>query len=300
MRERAVLHPDEENVVELEPLGRVEGDEKDPLPLVRLVGVGAERDRVEEAGEGRVVPFPAGGERPLVLARGREKLVEVLPPRLVLGVGGLLVEGEEARLREDGGDRRRGAQALVPRRLAEPQDERTKLAERFLRPLGHPRREGGQRAEERRRAPGGRGLERLHRRGADPACRDVHDAPERDVVVRVPEEAKVGEGVLHLGALIELRPADEEVRHVRAEKLVLERPRLRVRPEEDRDRSRGVLPPRPHEARDDFARLVPLLVEGDQADLLPPGRVARSVFPSRRLFSATTAPAASRIAPVER
>ena len=82
------------------------------------------------------------------------------------------------------------------------------------------------------------------------------------------QEPQVREGVLHLRALVETGPADEEVRETRPDELVLEGARLRVRPEEDGDLGPGLDRPEARDPLDDLARLVPLLREDEEGDRL--------------------------------
>ncbi len=77
--------------------------------------------------------------------------------------------------------------------------------------------------------------EPLDRRVADPAARTVRDPQERRRVLRVDEHAEVRRRVADLGALVEARAADDLVRDVLPHEHVLQHPRLRVRPVEDRD-----------------------------------------------------------------
>ena len=77
--------------------------------------------------------------------------------------------------------------------------------------------------------------ETLHGRVADATTRTVRDAKERGRVLRVHEDAQVRGRVPDLRALVEARPADDLVRNVLADEHVLQHPRLRVHPVEDRD-----------------------------------------------------------------
>ena len=75
----------------------------------------------------------------------------------------------------------------------------------------------------------------IHARVADAAPRPVRDAQERGGVERVVQHLQVRDEVLDLGALVEARPADDLVGDPLADEHVLQHPRLRVRPVEDRD-----------------------------------------------------------------
>ena len=93
----------------------------------------------------------------------------------------------------------------------------------------------GHRLEERAAGVLGMGDEPLHGRVADSTPRTVRDAKERGRILRVHEDAQVRGRVADLRALVEARPADDLVRNVLADEHVLQHPRLRVHPVEDRD-----------------------------------------------------------------
>ena len=109
---------------------------------------------------------------------------------------------------------------------------------------------------------------------ADPAPRRVDHAGERDRVGRVAEQLQVGDRVLDLGPLVELRPTDHLVRDVEPDQRVLEHPALGVDPVEDRDPvARRPLLDQPVDLRGHVARLGVLVVELADHDRLPGTRV---------------------------
>ena len=87
---------------------------------------------------------------------------------------------------------------------------------------------------DRRRGPDV--LDRVHHAFADAARRHVDHPPQAHVVVRVDDEAHVGERVLDFLALVEPDAADDLVGDPFAHQRVFNRPRLRVRPVQDRHR----------------------------------------------------------------
>ena len=96
----------------------------------------------------------------------------------------------------------------------------------------------------------------------DPPPGRVGHTRERDDVLRVGQHGQVGDRVLDLGALVELRAADDLVADVAAHERVLDHARLRVGPVEDRDlRPAGALVDEPLDLADDEARLGMLVVE---------------------------------------
>ena len=97
---------------------------------------------------------------------------------------------------------------------------------------------------------------------AEAALGRVGHARERAGVLRVGEERQVRHGVPDLRPLIELRPADDLVADLRAHQHVLEHPRLRVGPVEDRDLlARDALVDHPLDLRRHVARLRMLVGE---------------------------------------
>ena len=100
------------------------------------------------------------------------------------------------------------------------------------------------------------------RRLPDAALGRVRHAREGDDVLRVGEDGQVGDRVLDLGALVELRAADDLVADLAAHERVLEHPRLRVGPVEDRDlRARHALVDEPLDLAHHEPRLGVLVLE---------------------------------------
>ena len=100
------------------------------------------------------------------------------------------------------------------------------------------------------------------RRLPDPAPGRVGHAREGDDVLRVGEDGQVGDRVLDLRALVELRAADDLVADLAAHERVLEHPRLRVGPVEDRDlRARDALVDEPLDLPHHEPRLGVLVLE---------------------------------------
>ncbi len=205
------------------------------------------------------------------LARGVDELLEVLLAALrldrALGLERVEVAG------------------VVEQRLEQVRDRDVLLgevAERRHRLHEDPERAHRRLAEARHRAGVGGGLPDRdpHRRGvaddvreglvADPATRGADDPRERDDVLRVAEHREIGDRVLDLRALVELRPADDLVVDRTAHERVLDEPRLRVHPVEDRDlRAARPLVDETLDLADDVARLRVLVVELADLDLLP-------------------------------
>ena len=118
VREHAVLEPDDEHDPELEPLGVVEGHQRDDaLVVAQVVLLGEERDLLEELLDRALL---GGG---VVLARHAHELLEVLEPPLRLdralgpqrlGVAGLLERLGEQVAHAGAGLRRARAGAPSP------------------------------------------------------------------------------------------------------------------------------------------------------------------------------------------
>ena len=200
------------------------------------VGVGDQRDLLQE----HVERVRAGRSARVELAADLHELLQVLDPALGLDRAFCFERLDVARLGEDRFEQVSNRDALLGA-----------LAQR-----GHCRHEalvGPDRRGPQPRHGGGLGRRvpdrdphrlsvRRHarlRRLADPPLGRVRDARERHHVLRVREHRQVRDRVLDLGALVELRPADDLVGDLAAHERVLEHPRLRVRPVEDRELRAG-------------------------------------------------------------
>ncbi len=261
VREDALLHPDREDRLELQPLRVVERHERDEAPIVvDRVLVRDQRDVLQEAGQARFVRLLA------VLPRDADELLEVLDAAARLDRPLGLERLDRPRLLED------ALHELVHRQLLRGDHERL-----------HQRVEGSHRTDRSRRKAGRLGIrhrreerasgrlrvcdEALERGVPDSAPRPVRDAEQRAGVTRVREDAQVRGRVPDLGTLVEPRPADDLVRDVLPHEHVLEDSRLRIRPVEDRDLARR------HAAVDercdlggDEPRLRVLVLDLDDAD----------------------------------
>ena len=92
----------------------------------------------------------------------------------------------------------------------------------------------------------------VHHALADAARRHVDDAPQADIVVRVDDQAHVGERVLDFLALVEPHAADDLVGEPLAHQRVFNRARLRVGAVEHRDHRLHVVgEPLPRRPRDE-------------------------------------------------
>ena len=133
------------------------------------------------------------------------------------------------------------------------------------------------------------------RRLADPPSGRVDDPREGDHVGRVDQGDEVGHGVLDLGALVELRPADDLVADLVADQPILQHPRLRVGPVEDRDLlARDALVDEPLDLAGHEPRLGVLVVE--LADL---DRIALAELGEQRLALAAPVVGDHRVGDVE-
>ena len=213
-----------------------------------LVGVGDQRDPLQEVGQARGLGASDGvarlggvGARPghrVVgeLAGDRDQLGEVLHPGLVLGVVGALELGEVAGALQHGLEHHVGTLATVDHRLqlVDQPDEAGDGVERAGREaegvLGPPQRL----PEDQALALGQRG-HAGDRAVADPALGGVEDPAQRDLVGGVDQHPQVGERVTDLAALVEAHPADDLVGLAGADEHLLEHARLGVGAVEDRD-----------------------------------------------------------------
>ena len=232
MREDAVLHAGEEHDRELQALGGVQGHQRDDaLVLVGdLVGVGDQRDLLEEVGERAV------GRGLLELAGHRDELREVLHPGLVLRVGARAQLGEVAGLLEHRLEHRGRTGAGLDQR-AQLVHQRGEAVDLGQRPGREPDRlvGPGQRRRERDALALGQRLDAGLGAVADAALGHVEDAPQRHGVVGVGQRPQVGQRVADLPALVEAHAADDLVGQPDPDEHLLEDPGLRVGAVEDRD-----------------------------------------------------------------
>ena len=111
---------------------------------------------------------------------------------------------------------------------------------------------------------------------ADAAPRRVDHAPEGDRVGGIGQQREIGERVLDLGALVELRAADHLVGDVEPHQRVLQHAALGIRPVEDRDVAAGdaLLVCEPLDLGRDVPRLGVLVLELGDVDGLAAADVA--------------------------
>ena len=219
--EDPLLQPHHEDRRVFQALRRVQRHQRDPGAVaVDLVGVGHEGHRLEEAHDVVELGGLAG------------QLGQVLNPPI--GLMGVLRHqlGQVARalghqLHEVGRVHRLHQRAQLGQRLGELLGPLQGLA-REPRLLGAV--DGLAEGDVLHLGPGGQAR---HRRVADAALGDVHDAAGRHLVVGVGEDAHEGEDVLDLPAVVELRPADHLVGDAAEFHGDLERQALRVGAVED-------------------------------------------------------------------
>ena len=232
VREHLLFHPGEEHQLELEPLRAVHRHERDARRVLHPIHVALQGHPLQVPGQRGL--FAGGARLRLVVRDRREELPQVLLSRVRLGavleVERRAVPGPlEHRLE----DRVRRARERFGAELG---DEVVHAGEALLRGGGDVRRTRPARGmaswTEMPRLDGEL-RETLERGRPDPATGDVDDSEEVDVAPRVHEHAQVREGVFHLGALVELHPADDLVRRVRRAERLFEDARLGVHSVED-------------------------------------------------------------------
>ena len=77
-------------------------------------------------------------------------------------------------------------------------------------------------------------VHRFQRLGAEPALGDVVDALERQVILRLGDEAQIGQCIADLGALVEAETADDAIGNADLDEAVFELAGLVLRTHEDR------------------------------------------------------------------
>ena len=235
MRERALFHARQEHNRIFEALGGVQRHQRHLAGILRfigqLVGVGHKRRRLKEPGERRV-------RRVLLVFGGNGlQLRQVLHTRLVLRILRLLEFLEQPAAFEHLGHDLRRLLIMLLGELTQFLHHLGKAHERVERARRHAFDLVRVRDAVPERAPDLLGMQgdlRLRAR-AKAALGHVEDAPHIDVVGRVHDRLQIGERVFHLTPLVELRAADELVRHARLDQSLFERPRLRVRTVHDGD-----------------------------------------------------------------
>ena len=211
-----------------------------------LVGVGDQRDPLEEVGEpgrdgagvdvgrvGRRAGHRVVGE----LAGDRDELGEVLHPGLVLRVVGGLELVEVAGAREHRLEDHVGPLPRVDHRL-ELLDHRRRspgslVSDRVARPGASSARRSASQKVIRSRC--GERVDARLGAVADAALGGVEDPAQRDLVGRVDQHPQVGQRVADLAPLVEAHPADDLVGHADADEHLLEHPGLGVGAVEHRD-----------------------------------------------------------------
>src|SRR5574337_1323324 len=94
----------------------------------------------------------------------------------------------------------------------------------------------------------GRVLKRLQGTGTDTPNREIHDPQESRIVVGIGDQAQVGQGMLHLLAFEEAKPAIHPVGNAGGEELVLQHPGLGIGAVKQGDVAAGM--PFPHQGLD--------------------------------------------------
>ena len=226
----ALLHPDHEHDRELQALGVVHRHQRhEALVVADAVRVGEQRDLLQELAEARAL-----GGVDVVLARDPHELLEVLQAALgldrALGLERVAIPGVVEQVVEDLRDGRVRLHAL-----AQALHRVHEAIQRLARRLRQPRHLAARGVPHGQPGVVGVGQHAAQRRLPDPAPRRVRDPRERRPVLRVDQELQVLHRVLDLRPLVELRAADDLVGDLRPHEHVLQHPRLRVGPVEDRD-----------------------------------------------------------------
>ena len=233
MGEHALLHADEEDDRELQPLGRVQRDQRDRLGrALHFVHIGDEGHVLEEAGE--VGRLAAG--RVLVLGHDGAQLEHVLQALLAALVAIAQVVHVAALLEHVVEQVREGAVALGAHGL----DGMDEAADGGGRAGG----DAGDGLAPRRRLAGvpdgeARGprvlREARQRRIADAPRGHVDDAQQARLVEAVMDQPQVGDEILDLAPLVEAHAPDQAVGDAVAHERVLDGARLRIRAVEHGD-----------------------------------------------------------------
>jgi hypothetical protein len=177
------------------------------------------------------------GALPAEVLRRRQQLAQVLDPRLRLGRSLLLEVTRVAGPVEHPGQSLGGGPP--PDILPEPGDQVQEAAHLGCRARGGAIGDTPETLEQGDLALEGEGIGALEGGLADSSRRPVDDASQRDPVGGVHDQSQVGEGILHLGPVVEAHAPHHHVGHVVLEELLLEQPGLRVGAVEDREIAEG-------------------------------------------------------------
>ena len=231
-REEGLLHPDDVDVFELQPLGRMDGHERHFVVIARvllLVHVGGERHTLQPLLDGSLPELHARADLgvadlgvALLLEELHrvEQLIYVAERRSSLGAVLTAVERQNARTRRH--LHTEVVESLLCTFERQRADERHELGDlahdRALHGIAH--RLGHQRVDRlpHRHAPFGRQPgDTQHGGVADAARRIVDDASEGLVVARVDHQPDIGQHILDLLAVVECGPFINSIRNSSSE-----------------------------------------------------------------------------------
>ena len=228
MGEQALLPAGQEDGVELEALGAVQGHQVDLVAGAARLVLHDQADVLEKCLQG------------LELAERRHQLAQVVEPPRRLGRGAVpphggvpgLVEHRRRQLRR----RRRLGQAAPALEGVEQGAEGAPRLRGQLVAAGQAAPGDGQRHP----VGPGQAVQGLKARLADAALRRVDDALESEVVVGLADDAQVGDGVADLQALVEARTADDPIGDTEGDQALLELARLEAGAHQHRDLVQGM------------------------------------------------------------
>ena len=221
MREQPLLPAGEEYDVELQPLGGVQGHDRDARPGVAVLGVGDQRDVLEERFQRRE------------LAHRAHEFLQVFEPALGVRRPLRLPHVDQAALLDDRLGEFFGA---VVSSAAPALEIGEQIAQHLPRPrlkffgLGQAAR--GCVSDERRGRAGG--VQQRQRRLAETPARRVVDALEGEIVVGLRDDPEIGERIANFRALVKARAADHAVGHADLDEPLLELAHLERGAHQDR------------------------------------------------------------------
>ncbi len=231
MRQQTVFEAGENDDIEFEAFGGMQGHQADGVGSFLVVVLFEQGDGIEEGFE---FLAPLGGFR-----HRSGKLLEILAAcGLLLVVA--VVHGEQTGGLEQPTHEVTGIELgpFLARVIENPKE----AFEGDPRPGAELLREVSRRLDHGRAITIGAAAQDIDGGRADAAGRDVDHPLEGDGVVGSDDQTEIGEGVLDLGALPETKAPDDPVGHVAAGEFLLEAPGLSVGADEHRHLGQRVLP----------------------------------------------------------
>ena len=257
MREQPFLPTGQEDLLEFQPLGRMQGHQIGHVGAGLLGILHHQADMLQEAVE------------VLELLHAGDQLFQIFQPARRIGRFVGLPHGGVSGFVEHGAGKLRMRNA--PDQIAPAGKIAHQSAQRVARPgrdvvgVDQPQRRFGQRHS----CGPGNLVQRFQRRRAEAATGRVDDALEGEVVIRLGDYPQIGQRIADLHAFVETRPADHPVRDAQRDQPLLELAHLEAGAHQDGDlRQSDLLPLQRLDLVADPARLLLAVPDVAHDDLI--------------------------------